>query len=1301
LNGSADNSTGAVVLSTYWASAIVTISGGGGSGATAVVTGTKGGAITGITVTNGGTGYTSAPTVAIASTTGGSGAAATATISGGAVTAINVTAGGTLYVPTTALPILSTNAAYYSVVSNAGPLPHDQVDSQVVGNVTSLGHSGGLWTSQTATGLTNDGYGAIAGGVPPVDSDQDGMPDDWETAKGLNPNSAADGNAISASGYTNVEDYINWMAQPHAYMAKNTTSQPTSVTIDLSQYAAAFPTGSTYTVSGVTGGTVTQSGTGGYLAKFVPTLNTGPIIAGFTFTITSGSNSISNTCGILVSANALPNDLLWDGNGTTNPWDTTTTDWTNQSTSAPIAYSGGDTVTFDDTGSASPVINVTGVLAPGAMTVDSNTNNYTLSGTGSLAGTGSLVKDGNSTLTINVASTRSGNVSIDAGTVVLGNNLGSLGTGSVDINGTVTNAWDSSGGQSGGIAGGIVVDGGNTATINMGARSSYSGALTGSGSITFNAQSTISRNDIAGTYGAFTGTINFTGNGGIRLLANGGTFGGFDNATINLGVNPTDSLSLQPHTNSGGNTFNVGSLTGTSATAVLGGGSAGSPTWVIGGLNTSTTFPGQITGNAIVTKTGSGTLTLTGSSSYTGATNVNAGTLQMNGTLGATAVTVASGATLGVNGSIGGLVTVNSGGYLYLGNSTTAGVVGTLTGTAGFTLAGGGTIVFDLSSSPTGTNDQITLNSATSSNLTFSGTTNFKVNLTDGSLGAGTYNLINGNATQQGSTTLNLILPVPAGTTRQSINLARPSGGTKPGYLNLIVTGTAGSLVWTGANGAVWDLNTTANNFSGSSPTTFYNLDGVTFDDTSSIGAITLTGTLSPGVITFNNNNTAYTFSGSGLIGGGTQIIKNGTGTVTFSNTPLNTFTGNITLNAGTFNAYQYMGFGVIYMNGGTLALGSSVLLSNSVVVNSTSTIYAGRGSTDFQGSLSSGTNGVTLYLGIGSGNTFSIGGDMSGFTGTIELGTSTGELRLNYSGSANTGSPSALFDLGTSAYLGNRNGGVTINLGGLSGGAGSTLLGRTSGGGTTATNYVIGALNTDTTFAGTIETGGDQLGTNITKVGTGNLTLSGTSTWLGIVTVQAGTLTVSGTMDNGGSDFETQTGATLNLSGGTITTPTVQIDSGATMTGCGTINGDLQIDGTLASSCGGTIAVSGDVTVNGTMRLTNSTAITVGGTFTNNGVLDILTGSQTLPANFVNNGVVLDSREVEDQALTLSGSNVVVTVVGYTGHNYQLQRSDSLNPENWTNIGAAQAGGGNTLTFTDVGGVSGTQRYYRVILSP
>jgi hypothetical protein len=54
------------------------------------------GAVTGVTVTNGGTGYTSAPTVAFS---GGSGAnaAATATVSGGAVTAVTITDPGAGY----------------------------------------------------------------------------------------------------------------------------------------------------------------------------------------------------------------------------------------------------------------------------------------------------------------------------------------------------------------------------------------------------------------------------------------------------------------------------------------------------------------------------------------------------------------------------------------------------------------------------------------------------------------------------------------------------------------------------------------------------------------------------------------------------------------------------------------------------------------------------------------------------------------------------------------------------------------------------------------------------------------------------------------------------------------------------------------------------------------------------------------------------------------------------------------------------------------------------------------------------
>ncbi|HYE53456.1 MAG TPA: polysaccharide lyase [Chitinophagaceae bacterium] len=48
-------------------------------------------------------------------------------------------------------------------------------------------------------------------GTPYKDSDNDGMPDDWEKKNGLNPNNAADASAYakSRSGYTNIEEYLN------------------------------------------------------------------------------------------------------------------------------------------------------------------------------------------------------------------------------------------------------------------------------------------------------------------------------------------------------------------------------------------------------------------------------------------------------------------------------------------------------------------------------------------------------------------------------------------------------------------------------------------------------------------------------------------------------------------------------------------------------------------------------------------------------------------------------------------------------------------------------------------------------------------------------------------------------------------------------------------------------------------------------------------------------------------------------------------------------------------------------------
>jgi hypothetical protein len=113
---------------------------------------------------------------------------------------------------TASLPTTSAAAAYADVLANAGcwPQHRDQVDSLVIADVKSLGKSGKLWTDQNATGLTNQGYGTLAGGTAPVDTDKDGMPDAWETKYGLNPNDPSDATGdFDKTGYTNIEKYIN------------------------------------------------------------------------------------------------------------------------------------------------------------------------------------------------------------------------------------------------------------------------------------------------------------------------------------------------------------------------------------------------------------------------------------------------------------------------------------------------------------------------------------------------------------------------------------------------------------------------------------------------------------------------------------------------------------------------------------------------------------------------------------------------------------------------------------------------------------------------------------------------------------------------------------------------------------------------------------------------------------------------------------------------------------------------------------------------------------------------------------
>jgi len=106
-------------------------------------------------------------------------------------------------------PHISTHAAAEAmeiVLAEAGATvpQRDAVDRRIVNDVKN--RTGKIIDSPDQVG----GYPNLAGETPPVDSDHDGMPDEWERQMKLNPQDASDGSGdLDADGYTNIEEYLH------------------------------------------------------------------------------------------------------------------------------------------------------------------------------------------------------------------------------------------------------------------------------------------------------------------------------------------------------------------------------------------------------------------------------------------------------------------------------------------------------------------------------------------------------------------------------------------------------------------------------------------------------------------------------------------------------------------------------------------------------------------------------------------------------------------------------------------------------------------------------------------------------------------------------------------------------------------------------------------------------------------------------------------------------------------------------------------------------------------------------------
>jgi fibronectin-binding autotransporter adhesin len=822
-----------------------------------------------------------------------------------------------------------------------------------------------------------------------------------------------------------------------------------------------------------------------------------------------------------------------------------------------IATTGNFTYTITGTGSGTHLLSLhlnaggsidvagTGRLDEGAALIENG---------GSFA----LTKTGSGVLSLGVANTFTGGLTVSAGTVEIWNST-AAGTGPIQVgpgarlalrNVPMTNAVTVNGGEMATRSGDLSSYDGpvnitadsttvlrsfttpaNDQSITVGGKLSGAVTLTILGNAT-NATSgkafilTNPSNDFSGTFvvtanqrlrnapastGNTLGTATVALNGGALQLRDDGTGSGTtivynNNVTVGSGggVIDVDRVSISTD-----NTFQLGSLAiGNQKLTTTGlnnyGLSFSGPVTLSENATFETAgaplkFNSAINGPFGITTNGTNPVTLGGTNTYTGQTNVAGGTLVLTGSIPTSPqINVSDTASLDVTGAAGGFVVA--------GTQTLAGT-GAVSGPA--TVANNGTV-----SAPGGSAaslglsfGQLTLGQAPGdiANLAVTLNTNpgkIIVTMPDGlvlsggpgsaklqvssvSLAVGTYTLVDYEGAIGGAGFGGFAVPsLPPRTIATLVNnIANTS-------VDLSVTG-ADFPVWTGAVSSQWStaIITNPKNWRESNSginTDFINGDRVVFNDTGvrnlidvSVEDVRMTN------LVFDHSLQNYTITGTKSINGTGGLVKLGNGTLTIGN--VNGFTGPVSIGGGVLS------IGTIANSGTASALGAGSAISiDGGVLHFTGTT----GTTNR--TLTIGTNGGTIQTdGIltvsgsigGTGNLAKTGTGSLILTGTNNTYTDTtitnGILRVG-DGTANAGAPGTgvianqgelIFDHSNTFTIGN----LIEGIGKLrKGGTGTLTLGgsgpNTYSGGTIINGGILIAgkpPGTDALGDLTIETGG------------------------------------------------------------------------------------------------------------------------------------------------------------------------------------------------------------------------------------
>jgi len=961
----------------------------------------------------------------------------------------------------------------------------------------------------------------------------------------------------------------------------------------------------------------------------------------------------------------------------------------------------GGSGTFDMAGFSQAVTDLygSGVLTDSttaaSFSTSSTDSNSSFSGT--ISGALNFIKGGSATLALSGHNTYTGGTTLNAG-VLWVTQTDALGlSGAIVINGgslaidlggntlantsgiTINGAGVSNAGSIVGL--GIGVTDTLTNLITLGSNSSLGVYYLGSG-LAFTNTGTITgsgfnltlvgagEGSIASNISTGTGTVTMSGADTWTLSGNNSYTGATTVSTGTLSIDNVNALGSSATQTANSASVSVttgaalrmnfsGTLTNTNAITLNGTGisSAGALT-----SNTSTaTLSNNIilAGNTAVggsadmilngnisqsstgftfTKTGSGTLTLGGSNSYTGATTVSAGRLTLTNinALGSSATQTANSASTSV--ATGAELRMNFSGTLTNTNVITLNDTG---------ISSGGALTSTTSTATLGNN--ITL----ASNTSVGGTANMVLNgiISDGGsafaftkVGAGTLTL-GGAATYTGGTIVS----------NGTLKLGLANGLTSTGALTI---GASGTFDLAGFAQTVASLN-------GS-------------------GILTDSGTAA--VFTGNDSSQLDLFSGS--ITGSLSLNETGTGILTLSG--VNTYTGGTTVSSGTLSVLSAQGLGtagaILVDTGATLAfsLGGRTLTNTSgITVNGTG--INGTGSLYETGV--SGTDTLTNLITLGSNSTIGVNNG-AGFALT-NSGTITGSgFNLTLAG-AGDGSIASIIGTGT--------GTLTVNAGGGS----WTLSGNNTYTGITTVSAGTLSLTNVNALGSSITQAANSASVTVSTDAALRLNFTGTLTNTNPITLNGIGINSTGALYNGSGNATLTNTITLNTSAliGVNTGSTFSLTSAGTLSGSGkhlTLvgggNGSItSVIGTgtgalTVNASGGTWTLSGNNTYTGittisagTLSLTNVNALGSSATQSANSAGVAITSGAELSLNFT--GTLQNTN-----GITLNGSGISSVGALYDASgNVTLGNLISLGSN--SSIGANT---GTTLTLTNAGTLTG-----------